>query len=133
MDSARIAIPLVILLAVGCATISEKNRLAKFDGIGKSYERAITDSDFETAGAFVDGETVHEEVDFDRYKNIKVVDYKVKQSTISEDKMEIHQTVEIEYYQLDRLVVRSLRHKQLWKYNADTGAWLLQTPLPEFK
>ena len=78
-------------------------------------------------------ETHKDEMDFDPYKKIKVFEYAVKNFGLSEDKLEIHQTAEIQYFLLDRYILKTIEDKQLWKYHEDHDAWFLQTGLPDFK
>ncbi|HUU41441.1 MAG TPA: hypothetical protein VMW42_10920 [Desulfatiglandales bacterium] len=133
MDKAKILIPLFVILIVGCVTISFNSRMENFENISKAYEKALSASDFETAYQFIDPQTIEGEMGFDKYKNIKVVEYEVKKSNLSGDNLEIYQIVEIGYYKLSSYVLRTIRHKELWKYNEENKSWLLQTSLPDFK
>ncbi len=108
----------------------EKSRMADFEKISRAYERIMLDSDFETAHGFTDPESVREEMDFTAYKDIKIVDYQVKKGWMSDDRIKIKQTVEVKYYRIDSLIVRTTRYEQLWKYDDMKKTWLLQTGLP---
>ena len=82
---------------------------------------------------FLDPATIKEEIDFKKYENIKVVDYAVSDLIFSEDKINIIQTIEIQYYWRDNYVLKSIQDKQYWRYYKEDKIWLLQTCLPFFK
>ena len=126
-------IVVVIFFIAGCATIGEKRRIAGFEKVSRAYERIMLDSNFETAHGFTDLESVREEIDFTAYKDIKIVEYQVKKGWVSDDRIEVHQIVEVKYYRIDSLIVRTMRYEQLWKYDDVKKTWLLQAGLPEFK
>ena len=123
----------IVFFTAGCATIKEATLMSGFEKVSRAYELVLLDSDFETAHGFIDPEVVREEVDFTMYKDIKIVEYHVKQGQVSNDKNMINQIAEVKYYRLDSLIVRTVRYKQLWKYNDVKKSWLLQTGLPELK
>lgn len=123
----------VIFFTAGCATITEKNRMAGFEEISKAYERIMLGSKFETAHGFTDPKSVRKGIEFTAYKGIKIVEYRVKEGWVSDDKLVVNQIVEMKYYRIDRLVVRTIRYEQLWKYDDLKNTWLLQTGLPELK
>ncbi len=131
MKKRTVFLPLVFLLMVGCASFSAKKRAEQFGTISKAYENALRGSRFKTAYQCVDPATV-QEIDFDKYKNIRVVEYAVTDIRLSGDSLEIGQTAEIAYYLLDRYVLRTIQDKQRWKYHEKDKVWLLQTGLPSF-
>jgi nitrogen fixation-related uncharacterized protein len=133
MDRSKILIPIIALLMFGCATFLYNSKMGNFEDISKAYEEALLASDFETAYQLIDPEAIKEETGFNKYKNIKVVDYEVKKSGLSGDNSEIYQIVEIGYYKLGNYILRTLRHKELWKYNEKNKSWLLKTGLPDFE
>ncbi len=110
-------IVIVVFFTAGCATLMEKSRMAGFEKISRAYERIMLDSDFETAHGFTDLESVREVIDFTAYKDIKIVEYQVKKGWVSDDRIKVKQTVEVKYYRIDSLIVRTMRYEQLWKYD----------------
>jgi hypothetical protein len=126
-------IPFLFILIACCATISAPMRMQKFDKISKTYENALFSSQFEAAYQMLDPKTLKEEMNLDRYENIKVVDYAERNTVLSEDMFEIRQTVEIQYYLRDRFVLKTIRDEQLWRYYKEDKIWLLQTGLPPFE
>ncbi|MBW1787135.1 MAG: hypothetical protein JRK53_11045 [Deltaproteobacteria bacterium] len=133
MGRISFVIAVAVLFTVGCGTIKEKTRMTDFDNIARAYEHIMLESDFETAMEFTDSEAGPEDIDYTAYEDFKIVDYQVKKNTISEDKLEVTRTIELKYYKIDSLIVRTIRYEQVWKYDEEKKTWLLQTPLPELK
>ena len=131
MDGSKKLIPIIVFLMVGCAT-SQNSKMENFKNISKAYEKALLASDFEIAYQVLDPEVIEEETGFNKYKDIKVVDYEMKKYSMSDDKTEIYQVVEIGYYRIGGYILRTIRHKELWKYNEENKSWFLQNGLPEF-
>lgn len=131
MNGFRIFIVPLVLLLIGCATISEKTRLEKFTGIAKSFEIALRRSDFSTAAKFIDPTAPRQEINPPDFKNIRIVDYEVKNIKVSEDKLEILQDTELKYYHLDHNILNTIQYRQEWHYKAEDKVWLLQTGLPK--
>lgn len=127
-------ISLIVCLPLGCAAISEKASREKLELFTEAYRNSIRASEFKQAYRFVDPEIAKDqEVDFDRYKNIQVVDYEVSQSSFYKDRREFFQIAEIQYYAKDGLILRTLSDPQRWKLDDKTGVWLLQSGLPDFQ
>lgn len=122
---------LLILLVWGCAGIASMGRLETFQEEEKTYRTALRDSDFKTASKFVDPEA--KKSDIHQYRLIKVVSYKTVQTHLSEDKSEIRQEVEIEYYHKTRPVLNTIQDYQLWAYDPEKKVWLLKSGFPKFE
>ena len=130
------AFVLVLIIAVvliGCATISEKSRMTKFEKTSERYKELVLLSEFEAAYKFGDTENMTEDINLDSLKNVKVTDYALKSYHISNDKLEINQSVEMEYHWLDAYRVRTILDKQIWKYDEEKETWVLKTGLPRFE
>lgn len=127
-------IALIVWLLFGCAAISEKAGREKLELFTEAYRNSIRASEFKQAYRFVDPEIAKDqEVDFDSYKNIHVVDYEVSQSSFLKDRGEYFQIAEIQYYARNGLILRTLSDPQRWKLDDKTGVWLLQSGLPDFQ
>jgi len=127
-------IALIVWLPLGCAAISEKAGREKLELFTEAYRNSIRASEFKQAHRFVDPEIAQDqEVDFDSYKKIHVVDYEVSQSSFFKDRGEYFQIAEIQYYAKDGLILRTLSDPQRWKLDDKTGVWLLQSGLPDFQ
>ncbi len=123
----------IILLMLGCASMETGEKLSQFDETSRAYLRAIRWGEFEAAFAFKKL-TDREEVlpDFEDYRNVKVTNYKVKQTIISEDKTKIIQLVDFQYYRMKDVTVKTLIDRQKWEYDTEQEKWFLQSDLPAF-
>ena len=125
---------LCILLIIGCTNYQEKKTMENFDTIARSYELSITWSEFDAAATHTKSEAAEDEMpDFEKLKMIQVSRYKVKKVALSEDKNQIVQIVEIQYFRKDQMIVQTLQDKQLWEYDDQAKRWLLTSGLPKFK
>ena len=130
---AFVLVLIIPVVLIGCATISEHSRMTKFEKTSERYKELVLLSEFEAACKFGDTENMTEDVNLDSLKNIKVTDYALKSYHISNDKLEINQSVEMEYHWLDAYRVRTILDKQIWKYDEEKETWVLKTGLPRFE
>jgi hypothetical protein len=121
-----------LVILMGCASISEKGRMNDFGTLSQKYERALLLSDFRSASKFLDPAAHKGGVDYRPYGNVKIADYRVTNITVSEDYSEVTQNVELQYFLLDRNILRTLPYKEIWRYDKTNKVWLLQTGLPNF-
>ncbi len=70
--------------------------------------------------------------DFENYRTVKVTNYKVKQTIISEDQSKIIQIVDFQYYRTKDVTVKNLIDRQKWEYDKEQEKWFLQSNLPAF-
>ena len=124
---------IITVVLIGCATISEQSRMTRFEKISERYKELVLLSEFEAAYMFGDTENMTEDINLDALKNIKVTDYALKSYDISNDRLEINQSIEMEYHWLDIYKVRTILDKQIWKYDEEKETWVLQTGLPRFE
>ena len=123
-----------LALTAGCAAYSDMKKQDDFTETSKSYEKMIFWSNFDTADSFRDPqERETHPADIDELKNIKVTSYSVKKVTVSEDQAEVRQIVEIGYYRVDKVTLKTIRDQQMWVYNPMVKRWYLQSGLPPFK
>ena len=123
-----------LTLSAGCAAYSDMKKQDDFSETTKSYEKMIFWSNYDTADSFRDPqERETHPADIDELKNIKVTSYSVKKVSVSEDQSEVRQTVEIGYYRVDEVTLKTIRDQQVWVYNPIAKRWYLQSGLPLFK
>ena len=123
----------IILLMLGCASMETGEKLSQFDETSRAYLRAIRWGEFEAAFAFKKLSDREEVLpDFADYRNVKVTNYRVKQTIISEDKTKIIQMVDFQYYRMKDVTVKTLVDRQKWEYDAEKEKWFLQSDLPAF-
>ncbi len=134
MKKSKFAIPLLALLIFGCASLQLKRQMEKFDLTSKGYANAIKWSDFEAAyNSIKDVQNRSNPPDFRKLKLVKVTAYEVRQLIVSEDKSQVRQIAEINYYKLNYNVVRTVVDHQLWEYDPEVKIWYLRSELPDFK
>ena len=127
-----LSVLLLTLLILSCATLGEKVRLSKFDQTAEAYERTLKRSLYGSAQSFIDPAFRDDSIDYDTYKNVKVVDFGVTHVSISDDRLKVEQDVALQYFLLDRNIVKTIQYKQVWRYDEVKGDWFLHTPLPTF-
>ncbi|MFC1813701.1 hypothetical protein ACFL03_13535 [Thermodesulfobacteriota bacterium] len=128
------AIPLLALLVFGCASLELSKQMKKFDLTSENYATAIKWSDFEAAYySSKDAQIESKPPDLSKLKLVKVTSYEVRQFIVSEDKSQVRQIVEINYYKLNYNVVRTILDHQLWEYDPEGKIWYLRSELPDFK
>lgn len=122
-----------ILIILGCASMETGQKMGQFDETSRAYLRAIRWGEYEAAFAFKKLTARDEELpDFENYRTVKVTNYKVKQTIISEDKSRIIQIVDFQYYRMKDVTVKNLIDRQKWEYDKQQEKWFLQSNLPEF-
>ena len=123
---------ILLLLPIGCATLAEKSRMEKFGLISESFERALRTSDYEGAAKYIDPSASVGKTDFQKLRNFKIVEYKIARIHVSENKMEITQDVDLQYFRLNGNILHDIIYPQTWNYKPEFEIWLLQTGLPDF-
>lgn len=129
MNRLRFLLLGTMALLVSCAAISEKSRMDRFSDISENYKFALLRADYYLASSFVDP-SERNTIDPNQLKEIKIVDYKPNRVNLSEDKSQIKQDIELQYFQMGRNVLRSLQYRQVWQYQEEGKMWLLKTDLP---
>jgi hypothetical protein len=123
----------LLLLILGCASMETGEMMSQFDETSRAYLRAIRWGEYEAAYAFKKLTARDEELpDFENYRTVKVTNFKVKQTIISEDKSKIIQIVNFQYYRMKDVTVKNLIDRQKWEYDPQQEKWFLQSHLPEF-
>lgn len=129
-----ITIFLCSALSAGCAAVSEMKMRDDFSQTVKAYQKMIYWSQFEAANRYREPqEAASKPPKFDALSKIKITAYTIKQVITSADNAEVCQIVEIEYYKVDDVVIKSIRDRQLWVYDSTAERWYLQSGLPAFE
>jgi hypothetical protein len=103
----------------------------KFNDATFRYERALRWGNPQQATMFQKHPEKFSDKHLQQFKRIKITAYNLVDSVKSGN--QVKQTVEIQYYRDDEVVVHTLMDHQLWEYDTDTGNWYLMTPIPTFK
>lgn len=134
MKKFELSVFLLLLFVPGCASVSDQLAMSKFSEASRAYGEAILWSHFEVANLYrKPGGDVGQPPDLEKLKSIKVAMYDVKQINLAKDKRHVSQVVEIKYYQLDDMIIKTVRDKQLWEYDPKAKSWYLSSGLPQFK
>ena len=129
----RTAALLICCLPMGCATLSEKGKMEEFGRAMDSYETAMVVSDFNSACKQVDPTVMGRKECRQRYENVKIVSYDVLAVNVADDKRKVSQAVEVQFFFLDRYVLKKMQFDQSWHYDQNLKRWILQTEPPQFK
>ena len=123
----------VLFTLAGCASISDMNRMDSFDETVKTYEKMVFWSEFDAALAFGEPRAdSDDQPDMNSLKKVRVTSYKVKRLKASADKSQVQQFVEIGYYRMDDVTVKTIVDEQLWVYNNEAQRWFIRSDLPSF-
>jgi hypothetical protein len=120
-------------LPLGCAAISEQAKMKAYELTMDSYETAMRVSDFNAACRYVDPSEMDRNDCLKRYDRLKIVNYEVIAIDLADEKRVVNQTVEVEYYFLDRYIAKKKQYEQSWRYKEDGKSWILKTGPPQFK
>ena len=128
-----LALTIVLLNLGGCASISDMNRMDAFDETVKTYEKMVFWSEFDAALAFREPRSDSgDHPDMNSLKKVRVTSYKVRRLKASADKSQVEQNVEIGYYRMDDVTVKTVIDQQVWVYNNDANRWFIRSELPAF-
>ena len=72
-------------------------------------------------------------VEIESLKQIKVTSYKLLDRNILESKETAEQKVEIRFYNIDRLIEKTIIDNQTWIFDRDLENWFLSSGLPDFQ
>ena len=123
---------LLVPMLLSCAGLAEKVRLSQFDTTFEVYDITLRRSQFHAVQNFIDPAYRDEDVAYETYKNIKVVDFTVTHVNVSEDCLTVDQVVQLQYFLLDRNILKTIEYRQTWRFDEQNETWLLHTPLPNF-
>ena len=128
----RLLLFLFVPVLFSCGGLAEKVRLSQFDTTFEVYDITLRRSQFHAVQDFIEPAYRGEDVAFETYKNIKVVDFMVTHINVSEDYLTVDQVVQLQYFLLDRNILKTIEYRQTWRFDEQKERWLLHTPLPDF-
>ena len=116
----KLSICFFVLLLVGCTKIEDMKKMDRFDVTTRAYTHSIRWSEFEDAVMFLKStEEDSNSPDPELLKMIRVTDYAIKKTAVSEDQTQVVQIVDISYYRNDRMIVKTIREKELWEWDVE--------------
>lgn len=120
-----------LVLAAGCATTFEFRRQELLAERVKQYGKLIRWSEFEGAQLYLTEDAPGRRTP--PPKEVRVVDYEVKQLILTEAGRQAGQVVEITYFSVNNPKVRTVTDLQKWEFDVERNEWFLKSGFPEFK
>ncbi len=118
------------LLWTGCALSYDFRRQELFAERVRQYGKLIRWSEFEMARSYVAKDAQGRRPPLP--KEVRVVEYEVKQMIMAEDARKAGQIVEITYFKEKDPRVRTLTDRQQWEFDLEHNEWLLISGFPDF-
>ena len=121
----------LLLLLMGCQSLEERKQSMKLEDTLRKYEATIRWGALDQARQFQSAAAM--ELPAAEPKQMRVIHYETIRgpSMVAPDKAV--QVVVIQYVFSSSQVVKELMDQQVWTFDQESGAWLLQSPFPEFK
>lgn len=124
----------VLALLTGCAAEKRSNTLTT---TLSAYAGAVRWNGLASAASFVDPEVLKKnpptDLDLARYQQVRVTDYDDGNGPTPLSDTEVQQTVKISFVNLHTQVERSVVERQLWRYDAKTSRWWLESGMPDIQ
>jgi hypothetical protein len=135
MGRFRYAIVVLVIFIFGCASIETGQQMTLFDKTSRAYDRAIRWGEYEEAFAFKKWSDKENRLpDFAEYRQIRVTAYKVKKTIVDEEGFsKVMRFVDIQYYRMSNVTVKTFIDRQKWEYNEEKDRWYLMSALPAFE
>jgi hypothetical protein len=125
---------LVVLCLAACAT-SPSGSPSKRDLVLQNYAAAVRWGDFDEAWTFVEptrrGDQPLTDLERERFKQIQVTGYEIRNQTMAPDALSLEQTVEIRLISRATQVERVIVDHQRWTYDPLVKRWWLVSGLPD--
>lgn len=129
----RIGGLLLAAALVSCATVGGVRRMQQFNETEAQYRSLLLRSDLASAERMMDADGSREgRLDREEMKLIQITRYDVEETAVSEDKKTVNRLVEIHYYRNDRPVEAVIEDREEWRFDEETGTWLLHSGFPAF-
>ena len=128
----RILFVLLFGSLAGCQTLSERRQGEMLVDTLRRYEATLRWGAMQQAQSFASAEDLAK-LSPTRTKDLRIIHYEVIQgpTRVSEDKAV--QAALIQYVRESSQNVRELLDQQVWVYDAQTGHWTRESPLPVFQ
>jgi hypothetical protein len=133
MKNLTIIVAVSCCLLIGCAAFSKKAKMEKYGRTFDSYQIAMRISDLNAVCRFVDSSVMSREDCLKQFGDIKLVDFKIMDTQVDEEKMEVTQDIKVSYHFLDNVRIKDREYKQTWHYLEDSEKWLLKDGPPQFE
>ena len=128
-----------LVLVSGCAVVKARGQADKLDRTVKEYASSLRWSFYREAISFhVSRDGKFAEVDIDQLESIEVTDFNIISKTIipSSEEGGVNEAIieaEVSYYHKSQGTLREMSLSQIWWYNEEFKAWMIESDFPEFK
>jgi hypothetical protein len=129
-----LAVLMVLLLAGGCGLLNsrEGDRKAAFDNFVKYLRYQL----YPAAGSYFSPELREAFLDqMEEVKGLNVTDVRLVRVDVKEDGERVDTRLEVDYYLLPSVTVKTLRVDQVWRHREDPlegELFFITTPFPKF-
>lgn len=131
--SARLGVLVACLLA-GCNPIKQDRLTDTLQKATSGYQNALRWGYFENAYSYIHPERRGKALSPETLEGLRLTGYDVIQPPVMNAEAETAtQIVAIDYLYEDRQVVKRLKDRQLWRYDAEKKTWWLDSGLPAFE
>jgi len=130
---------LCVLSTSGCGRIVARGQADKLDRTVTEYASSLRWSFYREAISFhVSRDGKFAEVDIDQLESIAVTDFDIISKTIipSSEEGGVNEAIieaEVSYYHKSQGTLREMSLSQIWWYNEELKAWMIESDFPEFK
>jgi hypothetical protein len=130
MKAAGAGLLAALLLWTGCASSFDFRKQELFAERVRQYGKLIRWSEFEMARPYLADDAPGRRAPLP--KEVRVVEYEVKQLILTEDARKAGQIVEITYFKEKDPRVRTLTDAQEWEFDLERNQWFLKNGFPDF-
>ncbi len=130
---------LSVMLTSGCGRIEARGQADKLDRTVTEYASALRWQFYREAISFhVSRDGKFAEVDIDQLESIEVTNFNIISKTIipSSEEGGVNEAIieaEVSYYHKSQGTLRDMSLSQIWWYNEEFKAWMIESDFPEFK
>ena len=125
----------LVLLVAGCAKMEINKQMTLYDETTRAYDRAFRWGEYEEAFSYKKlSDQDNKLPDFADYRQIRITAYKVKKTIVDEQGFaKVVRIVDIQYYRMNNVTVKTFVDRQKWEYNEEMDRWYLMSDLPAFE
>ncbi len=127
------ALLITSLAGAGCAVVEKDRRAVALQAATYGYQSALRWGYYETALGFLHPDQRKTEALPEVFDELRVTGYDVTQPPVIQADESANQVVVIDYLFEDAQVVKQLTDRQVWRWDAVTNTWWLQSGLPRFE
>lgn len=127
-------VALAAAMLVGCNPVKQDRMTDTLQNATNGYQNALRWGYFENAYGYIHPDRRGEALSPEALEGLRLTGYDVIQPPVMNSEAETAaQIVAIDYLYEDRQVVKQLKDRQLWRYDAEKKTWWLESGLPAFK